>query len=283
MLMAAKGRRTLLCELDSQQPALKPIFEVDAGLAPVQVWPDLAVSNLVWPDVLRAYLRTALPGSRLVASILDNAMVRSFLDFTPGSQELVQLSVLGDQLDAYDVVVVDMPASGHAFSFLDITRSALGLFRAGPVRRRAEELRAMLQEVGTRVVLVALPEEMVVNETLETIGRLREAELLGADPIVILNRATPPSLSEEERALLARLSKADLDADAEEFVATGRWERSLEDAAVIAERRLTEAFDGPPIIIPPQGAGGNPQAVARRVAVALGRMMGVTKRDLPWT
>ena len=96
--------------------------------------------------------------------ILSNRMVSRFLDFTPGSQEIVILSALGQQVEKYDLVVADLPASGHAFSLLDITRSAMGLFRSGPVRGRAEELRQMIRSPDTRVVFVTLPEEMVVTE-----------------------------------------------------------------------------------------------------------------------
>lgn len=282
LLLAARGRRTVLCELDNQRPSLTPVFGREPDFHPVTVTPNLDVCNLTWPHTLVAYLERMIRIGPIVKAILSNEMVRRFLDFTPGATEIVTLSVLADLRDKYDVVVVDMPASGHAFSLLDITRTALGLFRAGPVRTRVQELRVMIQDARTRLVFVALPEEMVVNETLETIGRLRAAELVGASPLVVLNRAIPPSLSDAEKTLLDRLSGEVLAGDAEEFVAAGRWDRVLEEAATDATARLTDALGAPPVIVPPAGAGGNPREVVRNVAIQLGRHLGVAKRDFTW-
>lgn len=282
-ILAASGRRTLLVEIDSQRPALPGIFDVEVGITPRAVRPGLEVANLVWPDVLGEYLRAMVRIGGVVKAILGNEMVRRFLDFTPGSQELVILSVLADLVDRYDTVVVDLPASGHAFSMLDITRSALGLFRGGPLRRRVVELRQRLQDPRTRLVLVALPEEMVVNETLETLDRFRRFELLGGPPVVVLNRARKPTLSDGERTLLDRLSAANLDEDAAEFVAAGRWERSLEDAATQAEARLTAGLGRAPVWVPPTASARGADEVVRGVAEIVAPAFGVEQEALPWT
>jgi arsenite-transporting ATPase len=281
-LMAAKGRRTLLCEVDAQRSALQPIFGVEPGFDPINVGERLDVANLVWPDILVAFLSRLVGAPRLVKAILANDQVLRFLDFIPGSQELVEVSAVVSLMDTYDVVVVDMPASGHAYSMLDITRSALGLFRAGPVRRRTEELRAVLEDEYSRVVFVSLPEEMVINETLETVQRMRNADLVGAEPFIVLNRAVTPSFSDAERALLDRLSEADLSAQEAEFVAAGRWERELEDSVIATSSRLERVLDLEPLLIPPLGAGGVPRDVVEKVSVQLGRLVGLAKRELTW-
>ncbi len=282
LLLAARGRRTVLCELDSQRPSLTGVFGREPDFHPLRVAPNLDVCNLTWPHTLVAYLERMIRVGPIVKAILSNEMVRRFLDFTPGANEIVTLSVLADLREKYDVVVVDMPASGHAFSLLDITRSALGLFRAGPVRARVEELRVMIQAPTSRMVLVALPEEMVVNETLETLARLQGGQLLGGKPIVVLNRAIAPSLSVAEKTLLDRLSAEAAPGDAEEFVAAGRWDRVLEESAAEAQTRITEALGEAPILVPPSGVGGNPREVVRSVAIQLGRHLGVSKHDFTW-
>ena len=282
LIAATLGRRVLLVEIDSQRPAFTPVFGVQPGFTPVPVRDDLEIANLVWDEALRSFLTGLMPSRRVVNLVLNNRMVSRFLDFTPGSQEIVTLSALGDQVGRYDLVIADLPASGHAFSLLDITRSAMGLFRSGPVRSRAQELRELLAQPTTRLGLVALPEEMVVNETVETYQRLQQYELVSQPPAVFLNRATLPTLTDEERDLLGRLSRARLDGLAAEFVRAGRWEDELEQGTAESAARLAEAMPGEPVLVPPAPPGGVATEVVGAVAAHLGRQVGVTRRELRW-
>jgi len=282
-LAAAKGRRTCLCELDNQRPSMPAIFGVDAGFDPIEVRPNLFTCNIRWSEALRAYLASMIPVRRIVRLILDNQIVGRFVDFTPGSQELVSLSIVGNLVDEYDLVVVDMPASGHAFSLLDVTRSALGLFRSGPVRRRAGELVELIRAETSRMVYVALPEEMVVNETIETYEKMNAYNMIGGKPMIFLNRATLPSMTDDERELIRRLSALDLPGLRGEFVRAGRWEDQLEQATLSSQKRLRESLPGEPILVPPAGAGGVPRLVAESVSVHLGRHVGLSRRSLAST
>lgn len=282
-IQAARGRRCLLCEVDTQRAALEPIFGFEPELTPRQVSPGLDVCNLVWPDVFGLYLKTMVRVDRIAKLILANPLVMRFIDFTPGSQELVILSVLYDLLDRYDVVVVDMPASGHAFSLLDITRSAASLFRTGPLRARVDQLVEMLRDPRSRMVFVALPEEMVVNETIETWQRLADGDLLGAKPMTFLNRATVPSLSRDERTLLGRLDATGLDHDAHAYLAAGKWEARMEDRTWSSLQRLSTSMRAAPLLVPAVAVGEGPRGVTAGVALALGRHVGLTRKDLPWT
>jgi len=282
LLGAVKGRRTLLCEVDTQRPSMAAIFGHPPGPRPEEVLPNLDLVNVHWDVAIADYMERYVPARRLVARILKNRVVRRFLDFAPGGRELFILSRLTDLAADYELMVVDMQASGHAFSMLDITRSALGVFRTGPMVKRVREMIDTLRAPDTRMVFVSLPEEMVVNETLETRERMERGNLIGGPPAVFLNRATLPSLTDEERALIGRLAEQDLEPLAREFVRAGFWEDTLEQATAAACERLAEVFPEPPVLIPPAGAGGVPRLVVARIAVHLGRMVGVTRRELPW-
>lgn len=282
-LGAARGRRTLVCEMDIQRPSMEAVFEVRASFEPLPVRPNLWLSNVLYEDSLETFVKTLVPVRGMAGMVLQNGMVRRFMDFTPGAREMVTLSALGTLWERYDLVVVDMPASGHAFSLLDITRSALGLFRSGPMRQRATEVIDMIHDARTRMVFVALPEEMVVNETLETYQRMESFGLLKQPGMVFLNRATLPSLTDEERLLLARLGHVKLDPEGAEFVRAGRWEDELEQATAASRDRLTAALPVAPVLVPPAPPGGTPRSIAEAVSVHLGRSMGLTRRDLTWT
>lgn len=284
LVAAARGRKVVLCELDNQRPSMSAIFGRSPGMEPVAIRDNLDLCNIVWEEAIVGYLRTMIPSRRMVKLILENAVIGRFLNFLPGAREIVTLSRLEQLKHEYDLVVVDMPASGHAFSLLDITRSALGLFRSGPVRERVQVLiDELIQDAKTHLVFVGLPEEMVVNETLETLERMRTHKLVGGAPAVFLNRATLPSLQEAERELLARLTEVELDAVAAEFVRAGNWEDRLEQATAASEARLADAFPGDVVLVPPSGAGGNPRDVVGNIAVYLGRRVGLTKRDVAWS
>lgn len=283
VLASVKGKRVVVCEVDTQRPALPAIFQREVHFMPVEVAPNLAACNITWAEALQAYLGRSLPMKRLVKMVLDNPLISRLLDITPGSREVVILSRVGNLLEEYDLVVVDMPASGHAFSLLDILSTLLTLFRSGPVRARALELQAIIHDLRTRMVFLAIPEEMVVNETLETWGKMEKAGLLGGSPFVFLNRATLPSLTEEERALISRLAAQPLDPLQREFAQAGVWEDRLEVATSSASSRLEEAFGQEPLLVPPAGVGSNPRAVVGKVALHLGRAVGVSRKELPWT
>ncbi len=288
LLARAKGKRVLLVELDSQHPALTPVFGVEPGYKPVEVLDGLDVCNLTWEQALQQFIEGVVPAGRVASLVLQNKLVYRFLDFTPGSQEVVTLSALTDHVrpksgrHEYDLVIADLPATGHAFSLLDITRSALGLFRSGPVRERAAEMRAMITAPTTQLVLVALPEDMVVTETIETVEKFRKYELLSQPPVVFLNRATLPTLSTEERTLLQRLTAQALDPVAREFVRAGRWEDELEQGTASSSARLEEALGLHAVLVPPAPPGGVPRQVVESVAVHLGRQVGVGRKDLQY-
>ena len=282
-IKAAKGQRTVVCEIDVQRPAMASIFEQSIGYEPTNVAPNLDVCNLTWTEALVTYLERTIPMSIVIRKILDNDVVSRFLDFTPGSRELAILSRLAQLTEQYDAVVVDMPASGHAVSLLATIRSILQLFRAGPVRQRAQELSELLADAQTVLLFVALPEEMVVNETLETLARFKQKNLQGGQPIVLLNRGTAPTLTEDERELLAQLDRLALEDVAQEFVRAGRWERTLEDNTHIALQRLDDAFDGKPMVVSPRPAGGTQREVVEHVSVTLGRQVALSRRDLQWS
>jgi hypothetical protein len=150
------------------------------------------------------------------------------------------------------------------------------------VRERANELTGLLSEDRTRVVFVALPEELVVTETLETLVRFREGGLLGGPPLLYLNRGTAPTLTEDEDALITGLSGLSLPQEAATLVRAGRWERELELGTQMALERLTEGFGSAPEVVGVRPAGGTQRQVVEHVAVVLGRPVGLTRRVLSW-
>lgn len=241
-LAAAQGRRVCLVEADSQQSVLAGIFGRTVGYEPKQVAENLYACNVTWYEALHEWVERVVPSRRIVDAILDNRMVRLFLDAVPGNREVVTLSKITWLSEEFDLVIVDLPASGHATALMQSPKRTMRLFDVGPLHQRSMESQRLLEDPRTHLVLVALPEEMVINETVETHAILRKDVPGLRVPLVILNRSSSPSLDEGERELLTRLSalesSGDAAGDAAELLLAGRWEMRLEQATAAAIERI---------------------------------------------
>jgi len=140
-LLAADGKRVCLAELDSQRAAITPIFGQEPTFAPVEVMPRLWVMNITWPESLVAWLRTMIPVGRIVKAILANETVRQFLDFTPGSREIVALTVIQELQRRFDVETEKLSrARGQE---VEVVRTSLE-------DDGGDEVRAAMTAAGTR-------------------------------------------------------------------------------------------------------------------------------------
>ncbi len=273
---AGQGRRVCLAEVDNQRPSLTEYYDFQPGFQPVAVSPRLAITNITWFEALEEWLGRFVPVQRVVRLILGNRMVRLFLDVTPGSREVVTFARLMQLLEAYDLVVVDLPASGHAISFFRVFSGAASLFPAGPVRRTMDEALLRIARDDTQLVLCALPEEMVVNETIETWQKLRAVIPELAMPLVVLNQGMQPVLTPHEHSLLERLAQ-DLGHGSHqaqqgpelELVRAGHWEAEREQATGLAEQRLQDETDMELLVAPLMGATGGAGTRVRRMEALL--------------
>lgn len=277
-LSSERGRRTIVAEVDVFRPSLTAMLGVAPGYAPTRAGPKLDICNVSWRDALVEWLEGSVPAPRVVKKILDNRLVQTFLDATPGVRETVILSRVVTLAEQYDQVIVDMPASGHAISLLGVPNVALGLMRGGPIRERAAAVLAQLSRPDTALTIVALPEEMVVNETIELWERLQREVPSLRMPVVALNRAATPSLSDDERRLLQRMhaQESGLSPEARELIQAGRWEASLEAGTADALARLTAELPAEVVSFARLGAlgggAGGPQRVVQQMTAALQRL-----------
>ena len=150
-LAAAQGRKTLVLELDAQNPSLNAVFAAKARYEPIEVQPNLFIANLDWLNALKEWVERVIPAKRIVERILENHIVQLFLDATPGNREVVTLSKLVWLSGEFDLVVVDLPASGHATAMLRTPQEVMNLFTAGPLHQRHRtvvRLRVDLHAIG---------------------------------------------------------------------------------------------------------------------------------------
>jgi anion-transporting ArsA/GET3 family ATPase len=103
-------------------------------------------------------------------------------------------------------VIVDAPATGHGVGFLQTPRTFANIARVGPIHSQAQRLHSFLtdhEQTGTAIV--ALPEEMPVNESASLEKDLRDEVGVAVDR-VYLNGLYPERFSKAEAERLGELA-----------------------------------------------------------------------------
>jgi anion-transporting ArsA/GET3 family ATPase len=257
---AARGRRTVVCEVGEQNriPRLFGAAPPRAGRE-VEVAPKLAATSIEPNAVLRHWLEVQLHSRTLVAVLSRAPVFVYFIAAVPGAREVIALAQAwnltqpqrwGAADAGYDTVIVDAPASGHALGMLRTPRTFAEIARVGTIRRQADRIRDLITDrERTGYVVVALPEEMPVTETLELDERLRE-EVGHGPQTVIANGLLPQrfSASEVERLGRERAVGRDPAVGAALEVALGEAERARGQGAQL--RRLRRGATAPVVTLP---------------------------------
>jgi anion-transporting ArsA/GET3 family ATPase len=124
----------------------------------------------------------------------------------PGIREVLVLGKLKavERDGGFDLIVVDAPATGHAITLLTSPAGLASAARGGPVKRQAEEVAELLADPRRcRVLLVTLPRELAVDETVEAAYEVEDRAGVTLSDVVV-NQYRPP-----EPALAAPLERSE--------------------------------------------------------------------------
>ncbi len=204
---AAQGKRTIVCEIGSQENASRFFNRAQVGFHEVELEDDLWAISIDPDEAIREYVLLQLK-VRAMRDLLFKSRVFTYLTAaTPGLKELVTIGKIWElaQLDRkvkkarkYDLVIVDAPATGHGVGFLQTPRTFANIARVGPIHSQAEEMNSLItDQTLTGTAIVALPEEMPVNETATLEHDLREEIGVSVDG-VYMNALYPQRFSDEE-------------------------------------------------------------------------------------
>ena len=85
-----------------------------------------------------------------------------------------------------DLILVDAPATGHAITFLTSASGLVSAARGGPLRVQAQDVVDLLSDPARcRVILVTLPEELPVSETVESAYTLEDKAGVQLGPVIV--------------------------------------------------------------------------------------------------
>jgi anion-transporting ArsA/GET3 family ATPase len=210
-LAASQGRRTLLCEVDAKGDVAGAFETAPTEFREREVAPGLWAMTMDTDASLKEYLRLQLK-LPLLARLGPLARTFDFVaNAAPGVKEILTVGKLCYEVRErhYDLVVADAPASGHIVGQLAAPEAINDLVKVGLVRDQTGWMLDILGDAPTTgVVVVATPEEMPVNETLELTGRLREETVVDLAAVVV-NRVLPELFTRGEEKIFRELRRPD--------------------------------------------------------------------------
>jgi anion-transporting ArsA/GET3 family ATPase len=212
---AGEGKRTIVCEVASQENASRMFAHTAVGFHEVEMEENLWSISIDPDESMREYVLLQLK-VRAMRDMLFRSRIFNYLAAaTPGLKELVTIGKIWElaQLDRkvkqgrkYDLVIVDAPATGHGIGFLQTPRTFAAIARVGPIHSQAQQLdRLITDQMHTGAAIVALPEEMPVNESAALEHDLRTEVGVAVDRIY-MNGLYPERFSGEEAERLAEIA-----------------------------------------------------------------------------
>jgi anion-transporting ArsA/GET3 family ATPase len=255
---AARGKRTIICEVAGQETASRVFRRAEVGFHEVEVADNLWAISLDPDESLREYLLLQLR-VRAMRDLLVRSRIFNYLAAaTPGLKELVTIGKIWElaqpsrkvkKAREYDLVIVDAPATGHGVGFLQTPRTFAGIARVGPVHSQAQELdRFVTDHQTTGVAIVSLPEEMPVNESASLEELLTDQIGMAVDR-VYMNALYPERFGKGEASELERaLEGAEGPARAAVRAALSEHRRARSQRAQL--RRLKRAVSSPVKTLP---------------------------------
>jgi anion-transporting ArsA/GET3 family ATPase len=125
---------------------------------------------------------------RLSRRLLRTGALEVVATAAPGIKDILVLGKVKqlERGEVADLIVLDAPAAGHAVRFLMSAQALIDTVNVGPIRAQAQEVLDLLVDPERcQVVLVTLPEEMPVNELVETAYALEDKVGTNLGPVVV--------------------------------------------------------------------------------------------------
>lgn len=237
---ARAGRKVCLVELGSNS-FYESFFETRGiSYEPSEVIPQVHISLLTAQESLREYVVHYLKVPKLYEILFQNKIMQAFLNAAPALPEMAILGKLTSDIrnviaSDYDVIVCDAHSTGHALALL---RAPLGLsqtFKVGPLNDQALGIHEVISNPSlVHYVIVTLPEDLPVNETIEMHTTLKKE--FNADVDVVCNLIYSSDLTDAEKI---KLRSELTDASAKDFLEYVEQKEEMQEEYI---RKLAAKF-----------------------------------------
>jgi anion-transporting ArsA/GET3 family ATPase len=278
-MASVAGRSVLIVELEGKSGITGAFGQAeDLGYDEVELQgatPQLArirARRITPDDALIEYLEEH--GLRRVSKrLVSSGVVDVVSTAIPGIRDVLVLGKI-KQLErggVADLILVDAPATGHAITFLTSAAGLVNAARGGPLRSQAQEVVEMLDDPARcQVILVTLPEEMPVSETIESAYTLEDKAGIQLGPVIVnACDPLPEGLAQTatEAAAAAGVEVEPSHLEALEAARRFRLDRHALSAAQI--ERLAAELPLPHLLVPMLEADAIGPTETEQLAVAL--------------
>jgi anion-transporting ArsA/GET3 family ATPase len=290
LLAAEQGQRVLVVEADDKGAIPGNFEQPSVGFEPREVYPGVCAMAMRTEDSLKEYLKLNLRVPVLgrlgpLARVLDFVATAA-----PGVKEILTVGKVcwevRESIEGradWDLVVVDAAATGHIIGQLDAPRAIQELVSVGMVREQTDWMVELLSDSSvTSLNVVATPEEMPVNETIELVQRAR-VELTVPLGAVVVNRVLPELFTHTDEATFEALRADDASGVLTSRVGSGatavldaaRLAVSLRRTRAVHLAELREAVELPMLYLPYLFVRDQGLRVTKMVADALAQELGL--------
>lgn len=246
---AQSGKRVLVAEISNEEASTSALADAlgapHLGEQPIAIAPNLTALGLTPALGHQRFLRDVLPMKLLADAAMKTGAIRRFLAAAPTFPEMGVLYRLLDLVRAtrkdgsleHEMIVVDLPATGHALALAQIPASLLRVIPSGPIAAAVKEgLDLLMDPSRTGAVVVTLPETLPVSEAIELVTGIHEHKIPLAH--VFVNRMPFDPFTDDERERVREV----LDGQPPTL-----GERTVEriDRARVAVHRLLQSINAP--------------------------------------
>jgi arsenite-transporting ATPase len=218
--VAAAGKRVLLCELQDQEnteSALgRALGQKDLSEVTRTISPRLELCLLSSRYGHIRFLSSLLPAKALITAALKSRAVQVFLNSAPSFFEMgifyhfIELfkAKQRDGSYAHEMIIIDMPATGHTLALTGLPEILLRLIPGGPIAKLLREGQSYLNDPNLCAAwVVSLAEQLPISEALELLEGLNKTNV----PVggLVLNRLEPNPFSDAELKSLEEFPEVD--------------------------------------------------------------------------
>ncbi len=291
-MASATGRTVLIVDLEGKSGitgAFGPAedlgydeVELESGEAPRRGW--IRARRITPDDALVEYLEDH--GLRRISKrLVSSGVIDVVSTAIPGIRDVLVLGKV-KQLErdgVADLIVVDAPATGHAITFLTSAGGLVSAARGGPLRTQAQDVVEFLGDpTRCRVILVTLPEEMPVSETIESAYTLEDRAGVQLGPVIV--NGCEPAPEGLDRPAEASGIGPPIDPDHLEALEAARRFR-LERYALSADQigRLARELPLPQLLVPALTVDAIGPAESAELADALAQAVSELSNEVQTT